>query len=149
MLDRCRNPKSAAYPNYGGRGIRARDRWQGYDGFINFLADMGPCPPGCSIDRKDNNGDYTSENCRWATDQQQARNTRHNVFVTFNSKTPCIAAWAEETGIKPYTLYARLGWLHWPVELALTLPTGARKVKRKPNGQIQPHGAVAVSTKRG
>lgn len=73
MLSRCNNPKATGYHNYGGRGIRVCKRWHKFE---NFLADMGPRPPGMTIDRKNVNGHYTKRNCRWATARQQSANKR-------------------------------------------------------------------------
>ncbi len=83
MHQRCENPRNARYPDYGGRGITVCDRWSE---FLNFLADMGerPAPPGWwqssvsywSLDRIDNDGLYSPDNCRWATPEQQQANTR-------------------------------------------------------------------------
>lgn len=80
MIDRCQNPNNPQYKDYGGRGIIITDRWRGEHGFENFIEDMGFRPfPKHSIDRyPDNNGNYFKENCRWATEEQQKRNTRRN-----------------------------------------------------------------------
>lgn len=86
MLDRCSNPKSVDYAFYGGRGITVCDRWNPEQGgcFENFYADMGPRPEGTypsgwplySLDRTDNDGPYSPENCQWADKEQQTKNVR-------------------------------------------------------------------------
>lgn len=72
--NRCRNPKNKDYPGYGGRGITFDPRW---DDFSVFYADMGSKPsPSHSLDRKDTDGPYSKENCRWATRSEQQKNKR-------------------------------------------------------------------------
>lgn len=75
----CYNPQHKKYADWGGRGIRVCDRWNPLAGgsYANFLADMGRKPgPKYSIDRRDNDGDYTPENCHWATLHEQSTNQR-------------------------------------------------------------------------
>lgn len=82
MNERCHNPRHKYYKHYGARGVEVCNRWQGEDGFINFLNDMGECPKGKSLDRYPNqNGNYELSNCRWATILEQNNNKRNNVKI--------------------------------------------------------------------
>lgn len=131
IKDRVFNPLCKDYPNYGGRGIRVCERWTcKTEGVVNFYTDMGPRPsPEHSIDRINNDGDYCPENCRWTTRKSQNRNQRSNHLLTYNGKTQCIAAWAEEIGIAFGALSLRIA-KGWTTERALTTPPRKTKVLR-------------------
>lgn len=83
MRSRCHYKNGNDYHLYGGRGIKVCDRWNGENGFWNFVEDMPPRPDGYSIDRIDVNGDYCPENCRWADSRTQAYNRRNNLSVIY------------------------------------------------------------------
>lgn len=105
MISRCNDPKNKAYANYGERGIKVCDSWQSFEG---FLSDMGLRPDGMTLERNDNNTNYTKENCRWATRQEQNNNTRRTTHVTVNGVTRTLAEWASLSGIRYETISYRL-----------------------------------------
>lgn len=100
MIGRCKNPKDTSFKNYGARGITICERWMD---FLNFLADMGECPEGYSIERDDNEKGYFPENCKWIPRGLQARNTRN--ALKYEGKP--LAQISEETGINYATLRSR------------------------------------------
>lgn len=119
MKQRCLNPKQPEYKNYGGRGIAVCAEW--IDSYPTFYADMGPRPtPKHSIERVDNSKGYSPDNCVWATQTQQRRNTRQNRYVTFQGITHCITEWSQLLGISLSTLRYRLS--RWSTERAFTAP---------------------------
>lgn len=121
MLSRCRNPKDTKYERYGGRGIKVCPRWLKFE---NFLVDMGRKPsPKYTIERKDNDGNYELDNCRWATRKEQMRNTQRTRLLTHRGKTQCLQDWATELGVRYLTLWSRLA-RGWPVEQALSTKVG-------------------------
>jgi hypothetical protein len=120
MKRRCYNEADKDYSRYGGRGIRICDRWR--DSFAAFYEDIGPRPsPAYQVERDDNNGPYSPDNCRWATAKEQAENKRSNVFLEHDGKRLTIAEWARVTGIGETTIGARLR-LGWPAAAALSTP---------------------------
>ena len=115
MKERCDNPNNSHYAIYGGRGVRYRPEWGSFE---HFYADMGDRPRGTTLDRKDPNGEYSKDNCLWATAKEQSRNTTRSVFITWGGKTLCLKDWAKELGILHGALQYRLK--HWPFEIAMT-----------------------------
>ena len=134
---RCNNPNYKDYKIYGGRGIK--NKWEYflifrddmYESYLAHVEEFGE--KNTTIDRyPDKNGDYCKENTRWATQLEQARNTARNHLITYKGKTRCLKEWEEVTGIKHYTIRARLGRLKWSIEKAgTTLESVADFVFRK------------------
>lgn len=125
MRHRCYVKTTRDYANYGGRGITVCERWR--ESYDNFLADMGCKPsPRHSIDRIDNFGPYSPENCRWATQSEQNRNRRSCRLLEFQGRTQTLVAWVEEYGLTRQTVSYRLrrGW-----SLGRALTTPRRRVK--------------------
>ncbi len=118
MRQRCLNPNAKNYPGWGGRGITICKRW---DSFKNFLADMGERPDGLQLDRRDNDGPYSPENCRWATAEEQANNRRSSRLETMDGRTQTLTQWAREFNTPRCRVYKRLR-LGWPIRRALTEP---------------------------
>lgn len=123
MHQRCANQKMAQWPDYGGRGIRVCARWRS---FTAFVADMGARPPGGTIDRIDNDGNYEPGNCRWATRVEQGRNKRTNHMVQTGDRRVPLAEAAELTGIAASTIRTRLR-RGWPEHQAVSVPVGGAR----------------------
>jgi hypothetical protein len=124
IRQRCYNRSYHHYHDYGGRGIDVSPRWLGNFGFAHFLEDMGERPSKeHSIDRKDNSVGYYPNNCRWATNKEQQRNTRRNRMITYNGHTACMAEWAEITGLHENLIRMRIV-RGWSIARALTKKVG-------------------------
>ena len=105
--NRCYNKNNPSYKNYGGRGIRMCDRWN--KSFINFIEDMG-FKPGAeySIERIDNDGDYSTENCKWVVIKDQVRNRRNTLLCNYRGNVIPLAEACENENIKYSIAYSNI-----------------------------------------
>lgn len=119
MRRRCSDPNNNRFSLYGGRGITVCDEWR--TSFDAFLSDMGERPQGTTLDRVDPNTGYTKDNCRWASVDEQANNTRKSRKLTYNGITKTYTQWGRD-------LFNSAGIIHrrksagWSDHDALTIP---------------------------
>lgn len=107
MKCRCYNRNDKRFKNYGARGIRVCSQWR--ESFAQFLADMGPSfKRGLTLERVDNDGNYTPGNCRWATYEDQLNNTRRNRNVTIDGVTRTVSQWSRISQVHTQLIYYRL-----------------------------------------
>lgn len=118
MRRRCYATHRKEYQNYGGRGIKVCERWN--DSLANFVADMGERPEGHTLDRIDNDGDYTPGNCRWVPRAEQELNKRTNVRYDVFGESLTISEAARKYGLKASTIRSRVKQRGWSVERAVT-----------------------------
>lgn len=105
MRARCSNPNNKDYKWYGGRGITVCPEW---DDFTQFARDMGSRPPGRSLDRIDNDGPYSKDNCRWATKAEQMKNTSVARWIEFNGERKVLSEWARTFSVSTGKLHSLL-----------------------------------------
>ena len=106
MKRRCLDESCMHYKNYGGRGIIICEEWMVFDNFVDWAISSG-WKATLTLERVDNDGNYCPENCTWKTMKEQRRNTRQNVYYTYNGVTKCIQEWLEERNVKRSTYNAR------------------------------------------
>jgi hypothetical protein len=115
MRARCK-PGHQDATFYHDRGIQVCERWESFD---NFLADMGECPPGLTIDRKDSNGNYEPDNCRWADDHTQKNNMRSNRILEIRGDRMTMSDAARRFGVNYRSLRSRIYILGLDPEIAI------------------------------
>lgn len=120
MINRCEDPKTRAYKDYGARGIAVCERWHTFE---NFLADMGIPENGMTLERRENDLGYSKENCVWATKTAQANNRRSSKIIEFGGESLTQAEWERKQGLRTGQLYERLK-KGWSVERAIMTPRG-------------------------
>jgi hypothetical protein len=130
MIERTRNPNNDEFHNYGGRGIDVCERWKSFE---NFAADMGATfDEALTLERRDVNGNYSPQNCYWATAKQQTRNKRNNHVVEWRGRRMVVTDWAELLGLNPNTVVHRLR-RDWSVDRALTKDADPKALLELPN----------------
>ena len=102
MHRRCKNINSPDYQRYGGKGIKVCEEWNSFE---QFLKDMGNRPEGYTLHRINNKGDYTPENCKWASVQEQAVGRNTTRFITFNEQIKPLSEWVELYGFTRSLFY--------------------------------------------
>lgn len=129
--NRCYNPKHKRYARYGGRGIEMDARWR--EDFNAFLADMGMRPsPKHTLDRIDNDGPYSPDNCRWATRKRQNRNRSTCMMVKYQGRKMSLVDACELAGVPYSRVNARISTLGWDFERAITQPCRQLPKSRSP-----------------
>lgn len=118
---RCTNKNYKAFKYYGARGISICEEWRDFQSFYNWAMAHG-YEENLTIDRIDNDGDYSPENCRWVTNKIQQRNKRTNRILIYNGESHPLIEWAEILGINAKTLKSRIDDYQWPIEKALSVP---------------------------
>lgn len=118
---RCTNPLSKDYKHYGARGIEMDPRW--VESFWSFYKDMGERPENTTLDRIDNEGNYTKNNCRWANHLTQANNRRNTRHYYFQGRLRTIREIASISN-KTYGLIKNRLVLGWTIEEAALVPVG-------------------------
>lgn len=122
MKNRCTRASDKQWKDYGGRGISVCQKWLKFSG---FLEDMGIRPDGTTLDRIDNNGNYSPENCKWADLKSQRRNRSDNRIVEYlGKKIPLVSA-CEAAGLPYDTVRSRLDLYGWTESDALSRPVRA------------------------
>lgn len=107
MVQRCTNPNSSKYHLYGGKGIKVCDQW--LRSFSAFYGDVGPRPPGTSLDRLDPNKNYVKNNCRWATPREQLANlSRYRAKIKIDGRVMETEDWIKELGVDRELFKARV-----------------------------------------
>lgn len=130
MKNRCNNPNTCNYKNYGGKDIKVCQEWEEFIPFREWANSNGYAD-NLTIDRIDVNGNYCPENCRWVDIKTQNNNTTRNRLLTAFGKTMNVAQWSEKVGIKRGVIYNRIDTYKWDVEKALTTPVEQRKPRIK------------------
>ena len=131
MKNRCNNPKTPRFKDYGARGIKLCDEWQhDFKAFYDWSMSHG-YEEHLTIDRIDNDKGYSPDNCRWVTALVQGNNSRHNHFITYNGETHSMTEWSRILNLSFHLLSNRINRYGWSVERAFETPKSNKGRKSK------------------
>ena len=130
MKQRCNNPNTPSYKNYGGRGITVCDEWNNsFDAFYEW-ASKGYAE-NLTLERIDNEIGYCPENCRWIPKSEQAKNRRSVLKLQHNGETHSLAEWSKLLNVDYKLVHNRICKLGWTFEKAISVPCDINKRNRK------------------
>lgn len=131
MKNRCFNSKTSRYSDYGGRGITVCDEWKDdFKAFYDWSISHGYADD-LTIDRIENDGDYSPDNCRWATTYEQANNSRHCHYIEYKGEVHSLSEWSRILGVSSHLLSNRINVYGWSIEKAFETPISNRGRKRR------------------
>lgn len=131
MKQRCNNPNSKPYKNYGARGIKVVPEWnESFEVFCNWSLSNG-YQIGLQLDRIDNDGNYSPDNCRWITHADQQMNKQDKLYATIDGVTKRVHEWCKEYDINYQTVHTRHDTYGWDWERAIKTPV---KLRNNPTG---------------
>ncbi len=121
MHSRCSNPNRKSWYRYGGRGIKVCPNWDSYSKFKEWALRNG-YEDNKQIDRIDNDGNYTPNNCRWVSQKDNANNRSNNKRIVLNGECLTLSQWLSRLGLAKSCYYARI-CRGWPIQRALLTPS--------------------------
>ena len=133
MMQRCYLPTHGSYKRYGAKGVTVCEEWHDVRNFAEWVK-RSNYAPGLTIDRINSKGNYTPDNCRWATKKEQSNNRYNTYFCEYNGTKMALTDWAILLGINPYTLYSRIKKSGWSIEKAFETPVKSYGERRNGDG---------------
>lgn len=134
MKRRCSEKYKDYFPEYHRKGIKVCKEWQTYEPFRDWALSHG-YQDNLTIDRRDNDGNYEPNNCKWVDVKAQSNNRSSCIYITYNNKTQTMMQWCEELNLDYYLIHNRIHKLNWTFEKAISTPLMAQKrnklVRRK------------------
>lgn len=128
MMKRCYDERHISYKSYGGRGVKVCDRWRVFD---NFAEDLVAPPEGMTLDRIDVSGNYEPNNCRWATNHEQANNRSNSTYLTIDGETKTIEQWSIYSPVYGSTIRRRIARGYSPKDAVFAPQERKRKTAKK------------------